>query len=66
MKTTLHVEGMSCEHCVKAVSEALKAVPGVNSANVNLKAKTAEVDHNAETTLDALKAAVEEEGFTAA
>jgi copper chaperone len=36
MKTKLQVEGMSCEHCVKALTEALKAVPGVKAADVRL------------------------------
>jgi copper chaperone len=27
--TKLKVEGMSCQHCVKAVTDALSAVPGV-------------------------------------
>jgi copper ion binding protein len=63
MKTTLKVEGMSCEHCVKHVTEALKGVAGVKSAKVNLKAKNAEVDHGDEVTLAALKDAVVEAGY---
>ena len=43
-KITVNVEGMSCEHCVKAVTNALKALPGVLSAKVDLKEKTAAVE----------------------
>ena len=40
-KLTLHIEGMSCGHCVKHATEALKAVKGVKSAEVTyLPSKT--------------------------
>ncbi|MHB1513298.1 MAG: CopZ family metallochaperone [Acidiferrobacter sp.] len=35
--TTLHITGMTCGHCVAAVTAALKAVPGVESVQVNLE-----------------------------
>ena len=38
---TLKVEGMSCNHCKEAVEGALKKLPGVKSAVVDLGAKTA-------------------------
>lgn len=61
--TVLHVEGMSCAHCVKAVSGAVSAVAGVTGVQVDLAAKTATVEHGAQATLDALKAAIEEQGY---
>lgn len=42
-KITLHIEGMSCMHCVKSVTDTLKALKGVKKAEVSLEAKTAEV-----------------------
>jgi copper ion binding protein len=63
MKTTLKIEGMSCEHCVHHVTEALKGVAGVSSAKVDLKNKSAEVEHGDSVTQAALKAAVEEAGY---
>jgi copper ion binding protein len=63
MKTTLQIEGMSCEHCVKHVTEALKTLGGVKSVKVSLKGKTAEVDHGEEVSQEALKAAVVEAGY---
>jgi copper ion binding protein len=65
MKTILNIEGMSCEHCVKHVTEALKGVAGVKSAKVSLKKKNAEVKHDDGVSLDALKAAVSEAGYSA-
>ncbi|GHV22245.1 hypothetical protein FACS189494_08810 [Spirochaetia bacterium] len=64
MKTKLNIEGMSCEHCVKAVTQGLQAVAGVKKAKVNLKAKKADVEHADTVTLDAMKAAVTEAGFS--
>ena len=66
MKTTLKIEGMSCEHCVKHVLEALEGVAGVKSATVSLKEKSAVVDHQDGVSPEALKAAVAEAGYEAA
>ncbi|MDR2110493.1 MAG: cation transporter [Spirochaetaceae bacterium] len=63
MTTTLKIEGMSCDHCVKHVTEALKAVAGVSSASVDLKGKTAQVEHGDTVTLDIIKTAVVEAGY---
>ena len=63
METTLHIKGMACEHCVRHTKEALEAVGGVKSANVNLKNSSALVEHGEEVTLAALKAAVAEAGY---
>ncbi len=63
-KATITVEGMSCEHCVKAVKGAAGALAGVKAVEVNLAAKTVEVEYDpAKTTLDAIKAAVEDQGY---
>ena len=34
--TTYHVTGMTCEHCVRAVTEELESVPGVSAVTVAL------------------------------
>jgi copper chaperone len=33
---TVKVEGMSCQHCVRAVTKALEAIPGVTDVKVDL------------------------------
>ncbi|MDR0643793.1 MAG: cation transporter [Treponema sp.] len=63
MKTILNIEGMTCEHCVKHVMQALKAVNGVKSAKVSLKDKKATVDHKDGASVEALKAAVITAGY---
>jgi copper ion binding protein len=63
MKTTLKIKGMSCDHCVKHVTEALEGITGVASAKVSLKDNNAEVEHSDTVSMEALKAAVVEAGY---
>jgi copper chaperone len=62
--TTLKVTGMTCNHCVMAVTKALSTVPGVEAADVNLEKAQAVVKGSADA--QALIAAVKDEGFDAA
>lgn len=66
MVKTLTIEGMSCMHCVKAVTNALNGLEGVVSAAVDLESKTAVLDISGDVADKALIAAVEEEGYTVA
>lgn len=61
--TTLNISGMTCEHCQHAVKGALESVEGVRSADVDLATSTAQVAGKVD--LNALVAAVEEEGYRA-
>ncbi|GHV90338.1 mercuric reductase [Spirochaetia bacterium] len=63
MNTTLKIDGMSCEHCVKHVKDALEEISGVSSAKVSLKDNSADVEHDATVTLAAMKEAVTEAGY---
>lgn len=62
MKKIISIEGMSCNHCVMHVTNALKEVAGVSMVNVDLKKNKADVEGSA---LDdeALKNAVTEAGY---
>jgi len=62
MKKTLSIEGMSCNHCVMHVKNALADVSGVESAEVDLAKKSAVVV-GASLDDSALKAAVSEAGY---
>ena len=62
--TELNITGMTCDHCQRAVQGALESVEGVQSASVDLDMGVARVDGEAD--LEALMAAVEEEGYQAA
>ena len=52
----LRIEGMSCAHCVKTVENALRAIPGVRKAEVDLG--HARVEADASVTKSALVAAL--------
>lgn len=63
-KAIIKVEGMSCSHCVNAVTKAVGSLDGVSEVQVNLESKTATVDYDSDKiTLEALKNAIEEEGY---
>lgn len=65
METTiLHVDGMSCEHCVKAIQNAVGVLPGVQNVAVDLKAKTVTVTHDPSAApVDKIKAEIEDQGY---
>ena len=59
------VQGMTCQHCVASVTEEVSEVAGVTSVNVDLASGRLSV--TAEQIDDAaVKAAVEEAGYTLA
>jgi len=63
-KIIFPVEGMTCASCVGRIERALKAVPGVRAADVNLATEKASVTIDpGETGVDALFAAVENAGY---
>lgn len=64
--TNLQIEGMSCGHCVRAVTQAIQGVPGVSAVQVDLDSKQAKIEHEGSLDLDAVRAAVVEEGFEVA
>jgi Cu+-exporting ATPase len=64
--TSLSVSGMTCASCVGRVEKALKKVPGVADATVNLATEKAQVTATAGVTPEALIAAVKKAGYEAA
>ena len=64
MTTVLNVEGMSCEHCVKAVTAAVSALEGIQSVTVDLKAGTVSVEHDpAKSPVEKIIAGIEDQGY---
>ncbi|MDO3411301.1 copper ion binding protein [Saccharibacillus sp. CPCC 101409] len=60
--TTLNVEGMSCNHCVKAVEGAVQEAGA--AGKVDLGAKTVDISYDeSKVSLDAIKAAIEDQGY---
>ena len=61
--TDFGIEGMTCASCVRRVEEAITAVPGVASANVNLATERATVRFDGEPDTPAVLRAIEKAGY---
>ena len=59
--TTYDVQGMTCDHCVRSVTEEVGDLEGVTSVDVSLADGTAVVSGDADP--EAVRAAVKEAGF---
>jgi len=63
-KTTLKIQGMTCNHCVMRVQKALKGTAGVQDARVDLQKAEASVSYDeSAVNIDALSAAVVDAGY---
>ena len=66
-KKVLKIEGMSCEHCVQAVTNALNVLPGLEGVTVNLEGGTVSFSYNPSILpLSAIKTAIIDAGYEAA
>jgi copper ion binding protein len=61
-KMTMRIDGMSCGHCIHAVSKALGALPGVEVDKVEIGSATVRFDPAA-TPFDRIRDAVEDQGY---
>jgi copper chaperone len=61
--TTYTVSGMSCEHCVQAVTGELSVVSGVADVRVDLDTGAVTVTSAAPLAVDAVRAAVDEAAY---
>ncbi|WP_413793894.1 MULTISPECIES: heavy-metal-associated domain-containing protein [unclassified Pseudomonas] len=60
---TFNVEGMSCGHCVKAITQAVQAKDPAATVHVDLGARTVQVQSSL--PADAVLEAIKEEGYAA-
>jgi copper chaperone CopZ len=63
-QTMMRVPDMSCGHCVATVQGALEGVDGVESVQLSLDTKIAQISHHGEIDSHALLEAVQAVGFT--
>ena len=61
MNQTFQVQGMSCGHCVNAVTQAVQSVDP--QARVKVDLPTGKVDVTSDEDHDAIARAIEEEGY---
>jgi copper chaperone len=62
-KTTYTVTGMTCDHCVRSVTEEISTIDGVTDVAVDLPTGKVTVISDAEPGVDQVRAAVEEAGY---
>ncbi len=62
---TLTIAGMTCDHCVRAVRDALQGIDGVDVETVGIGEATVRLDE-ARASREGIAAALEEEGYTLA
>ena len=63
-RVNLTIEGMTCEHCVRAVRGRLEQTDGVKVDDVTIGSATVEYDP-AKTNVDVIEDAIADEGYTA-
>jgi len=63
--TSFGIDGMTCASCVGRVEKAIRAVPGVTSASVNLATERAEVAFTTTSNVPAVIKAIETAGYQA-
>ena len=63
IESTFSVRGMTCGHCVAAVTEELSALDGVTDVAVDLPGGAVTVASTAPLDREAVRAAVDEAGY---
>ncbi len=61
--TTINISGMSCNHCVMAVTKALDEVDGIIDIKVDLAKGKATFDEVTPVDMDTVKEKVKEAGY---
>ena len=64
MKTTIHIDGMMCQHCVKNVTDKLNGIEGISSTVVNLEEKSAVVESGAAVDQALVTKTITDAGYT--
>ncbi|WP_026692598.1 copper chaperone CopZ [Peribacillus kribbensis] len=63
-KAALKVQGMSCEHCVKAIEGSVGDLAGVERVLVDLKGGEVAVEYNPQSvSLDKIKETIDDQGY---
>ncbi len=63
---SIKIKGMSCQHCVMAVTKALGAVDGIKNVQVDLKTATATYDETKPVDASVVAQAVKKAGYDVA
>lgn len=63
MTTVIKIKGMSCNHCVMAVTKALNGLQGVTDVNVDLENGQATVEHDPSVSLKTVHEQIAKAGY---
>jgi copper chaperone CopZ len=66
MRQTYQVPDVSCQNCVRHITEELETIPGVREVVVDLVAKTVTVDHDGAVADAQIRHGIEEAGYEVA
>lgn len=61
--TTYTVTGMTCDHCVRAVTAEVTSLEGVHDVVVDVSSGTVTVSSDAPLELGSMRAAIDEAGY---
>ena len=59
----IKIEGMSCQHCVAAVTKALGSIEGIDSVKVDLEAGEATFEEKTPVDPEIIREKIEDEGY---
>jgi copper ion binding protein len=63
---TYQVPDVSCQHCVRAITDELTKLPGVQQVGVDLDTKLVTVEHDGSVSDQQLRQGIEEAGYDVA
>jgi copper chaperone len=63
MRKAVTIEGMTCQHCVRHVTEALQELKGVKNVEVNLSTGRALIETEVELLDSEIREAIDEVGY---
>lgn len=63
IRSTFEVAGMSCQHCVDAVTAEVGRLPGVEQVTIDLPTGHVNVSSTGELDVDAVRAAIDDAGY---
>ena len=63
MKTTIKIQGMHCEGCVKRIENVLSKIKGIDNFKVSLEEQTITLEVKKENIIEDITAKIEAIGF---
>ncbi|MGE5456277.1 MAG: heavy-metal-associated domain-containing protein [Ignavibacteriales bacterium] len=63
MNKIIKVQGMSCEHCVKRITNVINEIEGAECINISLENETVEVEYLNEEVLKQIEDAIIDLGY---